>query len=57
MSHENLLEDVKRFLPGKEKIALNEYLFKTFHVEQRSSTLGEENEGQWVELQGATLSQ
>lgn len=30
MSHENLLEDMKRFLPGKEKIALNEYLWKDF---------------------------
>lgn len=30
VSHENLLEDMMRFWPGKENIALNEYLFKDF---------------------------
>lgn len=28
MSHESCLEDMMKFLPGKEKIALNRYLFK-----------------------------
>lgn len=43
MSHENLLEDVMRLLPGKEKMVFMNIYLKTFHVEECSSTSGGKN--------------
>ena len=50
MSQENLLEDVMRFLPGKERmLSMNIYLM-TFHVEERSKTSRGKKKAQWMEV-------
>lgn len=50
MSQENLLEDMMRVLPGKERmLSMNIYLM-TFHVEEHSKTSRGKNKAQWMEV-------
>lgn len=56
MLYENCLEDMMKFLFGKEKIVFNRYLFKDFLYRRSQLYFRGKNQVFWVEVQGIVFS-